>query len=411
MASPSALDKRAHEIIRRSGRISLLVGVPSYNNAGTISHVARVAAEGVEKYFPGLPALLLNSDGGSGDGTAEKFLSSPVPESVQKLSTRYVGIPGKGTALKAIFEAAVAAGAQACVVIDSDLRSITPEWMHLLARPIIEGQAGYITPLYLRHKYDGTITNSLAYPLTRALYGKRVRQPIGGDFGVSAALVREFLEEDVWQTAAAQFGIDIFMTTTAISKGATIVQANLGTKIHDAKDPAAHLGPMFRQVVGTMFSLMRRHQSAWLNTTQSHPVPAVGSPLEQEPEPVPVNLTALVQQCKDGIAGLSPFWATFLSQDALDAVQAMGSLDESAFSFPPKLWVKLAYQFAVAYNSRTLNPEEVVDSLAPLYFGRTAAFVKETETITSAQAEQVIERLAELFESEKHQLIRLWSTI
>ena len=44
-----------------------------------------------------------------------------------------------------------------------------------------------MAPLYARYKYDGTITNTVTYPLTRALYGHRIRQPIGGDFGVSAA--------------------------------------------------------------------------------------------------------------------------------------------------------------------------------------------------------------------------------
>jgi hypothetical protein len=33
-------------------------------------------------------------------------------------------------------------------------------------------------------------------------------------------------------------------------------QAYLGAKIHDAKDPGADLTSMFRQVVGSFFSLM-----------------------------------------------------------------------------------------------------------------------------------------------------------
>ena len=80
--------------------------------------------------------------------------------------------------------------AQALVVVDSDLRSITPEWIELLAGPILKGGFDYVTPLYARHKYDGTITNTVTYPLTRALYGRRIRQPIGGDFGVSGDLVQ-----------------------------------------------------------------------------------------------------------------------------------------------------------------------------------------------------------------------------
>ena len=51
------------------------------------------------------------------------------------------------------------------------------------------------------------------YPLTRALYGQRIRQPIGGDFGMSRPLVRHYLAQPVWDTDVARFGIDIWMTT------------------------------------------------------------------------------------------------------------------------------------------------------------------------------------------------------
>ena len=46
-----------------------------------------------------------------------------------------------------------------------------------------------MSPSYFRHKYDGTITSSIVYPLMRALYGKRIRQPIGSDCGFSGRLV------------------------------------------------------------------------------------------------------------------------------------------------------------------------------------------------------------------------------
>ena len=73
-----------------------------------------------------------------------------------------------------------------------------PEWIELLAGPILKGGFDFVAPLYARYKYDGTITNTVTYPLTRALYGLRIRQPIGGDFGVSGDLVRHYLEQDDW---------------------------------------------------------------------------------------------------------------------------------------------------------------------------------------------------------------------
>jgi glycosyltransferase involved in cell wall biosynthesis len=140
--------------------------------------------------------VLVNSDGGSTDGTMEVVQNESMDDfqaillhhripPVFKITTPYHGIPGKGSAFRTIFEIADALEVKACAVVDSDLRSITPEWIELLIKPVLEQGYDYVSPLYHRHKYDGTITNSIVYPLTRALYGKRVRQPIGGDFGFS----------------------------------------------------------------------------------------------------------------------------------------------------------------------------------------------------------------------------------
>ena len=207
----------------------LLIGIPSYNNVRTIGHVVRAAMAGLAKYFPKTKAVLLNSDGGSTDGTQEEvkrvqiedyktILTSHPVHPVHKIVTPYHGVPGKGSAFRTIFEAAKSLNAKACAVVDSDLRSITPEWMELLLRPVYEEGFDYVAPLYARHKFDGTITNSIVYPLTRVLYGKGVRQPIGGDFGFSGELAKFYLTKDVWETDVARFGIDIWMTTLAIAE-------------------------------------------------------------------------------------------------------------------------------------------------------------------------------------------------
>src|SRR4030067_298234 len=94
----------------------ILVGIPSYNNARTIGHVARAVMAGLAKYFPGARAVLVNSDGGSTDGTQDEvkkvqiedfktiLITHPV-HPVYKIVTPYHGNPGKGSAFRVIFEA------------------------------------------------------------------------------------------------------------------------------------------------------------------------------------------------------------------------------------------------------------------------------------------------------------------
>jgi hypothetical protein len=176
--------------------------------------------------------------------------------------TVYRGVPGKGSGLRAVFEVAQFLKAKAAAVFDSDLISITPEWVRNTLEPIFQGY-DYAAPDYNRYKFDGTITNTIAYNLTRTLYGYRIRQPIGGDFGLSLPLIKYYLDQDVWESDVAKFGIDIWMTTTAVVGGFNICQSRLGVKIHGEKDPSADLGPMFRQVVGTTFQLMERYEDYW----------------------------------------------------------------------------------------------------------------------------------------------------
>src|SRR5512134_2926779 len=214
IAAPAPLTPETETVVQEIGEVEVLVGIPSYNNAETIGHVVRAVSAGLAKYFSDRRAVLINSDGASGDGTPEivgrtmvdfgALLISDQLSPLHKIITPYHGIPGKGSAFRTIFEIARRLKAKACAVVDSDLRSITPEWIELLLRPIMEEGYDYVAPYYLRHKYDGTITNSLAYPLTRALYGQRVRQPIGGEFGFSGALASHYLDQHVWESEVAR---------------------------------------------------------------------------------------------------------------------------------------------------------------------------------------------------------------
>src|SRR5512143_1953045 len=231
-------DRTGEASARTSGLdVEIVVGIPSFNNARTIGHVVQAVEAGLAKYFPGRRSILVNSDGGSTDGTAdvvreascdyESIMVDHSRATFRKLVTPYHGVPGKGSAFRKIFEIVRESGARACAVVDSDLRSITPEWIELLIKPVLDQGYEYVAPYYMRHKYDGTITNTIVYPMTRALYGKRVRQPIGGAFGFSGRLASLFLDKDVWEGDVARFGIDIWMTTTALANGFRVCQAFL----------------------------------------------------------------------------------------------------------------------------------------------------------------------------------------
>lgn len=414
------IKKEIQEEIEKIQEADILVGIPSYNNASTIGHVVKAVQAGLAKYFPNRKSVLVNSDGGSSDGTTEVVEKTTVEDfqaillhhkvgPVFKIATPYHGIPGKGSAFRTIFAIASNLNVKACAVVDSDLRSITPEWIELLIKPLLEGGFDYVAPLYHRHKYDGTITNSIIYPLTRALYGRRIRQPIGGDFGFSGKLAAYYLEKDVWETDVARYGIDIWMTTTAVANQFKVCQAFLGAKIHDPKDPGADLSAMLYQVVGATFELMETYADAWKAVKGSEGVPTFGFQYAVGLEPVAVNLDRMIDKFRLGIRELHDIWRGFMPDEVMRFLHKTDVMQKTDFHIPDEIWVEIIYSFALAAHSKVLNREHLLKSLTPLYIGRVASFVIETWECSAAEVEEKIDKLSLSFEEHKSFLLNRWS--
>jgi len=420
MAEPLPAD--ALHAAESIGKADIVIGIPSYNNGRTIGHVVQAANAGLSKYFPQLTGVVINSDGGSTDNTREAVLSASLDEGhlmlvstplapVQRLSVPYHGIPGKGSAFRLVFQMAALLEAKACAVVDSDLRSITPEWIDLLLRPILSADFDFVAPYYHRHKYDGTITNSIVYPLTRSLYGMRVRQPIGGEFGISARLIARYLQRDDWETDVARYGIDIWMTTIAMAEGFRVCQSFLGAKLHDAKDPSSDLSAMLQQVVGSVFLLMKEYEGVWRERHGSQPVALYGFRYDVGLDPIDVNVERMVNAFCRGCQDLGEVWSTALQQETYGRLKELASTacgSAQDFHMEDELWTKVILDFACAFKKHHLLSRQLLQSLTPLYLGRVASFVQQTRSLGSVRVEEDIEKLCLTFEALKPYLLNEW---
>ncbi len=386
----------------------ILVGIPCYNNERTITHVIQMVTHGLAKHYRDKRCVIHIADGGSTDDTREVAKEFEIKPWQEKIISIYRGPGGKGTALRSIFEAAGRLKVQACVVVDSDLRSITSDWVHYLVDPVFTKGYQFVSPVYLRHKYDGTITNNIVYNLTRALYGKRIRQPIGGDFAFSRDVAKFYTEQDVWDTDVARYGIDIWMTTNAVTQSFRICQSNLGVKIHDAKDPGQHLGPMFRQVIWTLFSLMERYESYWKKVRGSEPMETFGFEGAVEPEPVKVDPDGMIQLFKTGFQQFSSLWRDIFCKNCFKEIQNAAKMDEKQFLFPTDSWVRILYELAATFHAWDVNRLKLIELVTPLYYARVASFVKQSWEMSSQEAEGLVEEQGVKFEKHKEYLIKMW---
>jgi len=406
------------------GTIEVLVGIPTFNNAKTVESVVKAVTAGVGKVCPRASVLVVNADAGSQDGTPEAikqamgtetpiafiqhlaggFLSSPLALDARSES----GVPGRDQAFRAFFTVAEELQAKACVVVDANLRSLTSDWMEVLLQPVMEKGVDYVAPLFRRARYEGSLTNGIIYPLSRALYGKRMRYQSGGTYAFSGKLVSLYLGKDLWEGEGARYGIDSWLTTVAVAEGCEVSQGFLGTKIYDAKLSGIELSMVLTQAVGGLFHLMETYQDVWEGRKGSSSVPHFGAPYEPGPDGGAVNVDRMVRGFQQGLRDLLPIWEIILAPETLSGILSLGLVEVEEFRFPMALWVQTIYDFALAYHEKVLYREHLLKSLTPLYFGRTASFVLETREGTPEDAERVIETLCQTFESMKPYLTQRW---
>lgn len=396
------------------GSADMMVAIPAYNNELTIAHVMKVAAEGLSTFFADRKCVIFVCEGGSLDETKNVALMTDVGLTVCKMVGTYRGDSGKGSALRAIFKAALDLGVASCALIDGDNRNLTPDWVNNMLTPIAREGFDYVAPYYKRYKYDGTITNLIVYPLVASLYGKKLRQPIGGDFGLSAKFIEVLAGQDVWDVFVGQFGIDVWMTISAITNGVSICQANLGAKIHGAKDPAFSLGPMYLQVISTVFRSMAKFADFWKGIDVVTEVPVKGTALPWEPEPIPISVTRLVEEFNLGMTHFSSLYREILSEETFGRLEQIAKSEVCVpegycdFHMPPDLWARIIYDVAVVFNCWKGNTHKLIDLTSPLYFGQVASIANRTQDLGHAESEMVVDDIIRAFVNEKVYLQQRW---
>jgi glucosylglycerate synthase len=400
------------------GEVDILVGVPTHNNSSTIAGVIQAIQAGLLQAFPRERAAIINADGGSRDGTRELVAAASIDDvrrasnmytlrTLHSISTEYAPTPSSGVALKTILAAAELLRAKACVVISAESTNIEADWIPRLLRPIYCDNFDLVTPLYRRHKFEGLLVRNVIYPMFRAVYGRRLREPFSSEYAVSGRLANQFLSQNLWDSEFGQTGAEICLAVAALSEGFQVQQAFLGSKIH-ADRGAADLVPAIRQTVGTLFFTMENTYPTWTAIRESEPVPSSGPESELTLDALRVNRKRLRDNYRSGITELEPVFRSILSESTLAELQRIATLDEEAFRYPAELWVKTIYEFAASYHKSVINRDHILQALAPLYRGRIFTFLVENRNGSAHDVENSVELLCCEFERQKPYLLDLW---
>ena len=208
--------------------MGIVIGLPSYNEAGTVATVTRTLDQGACRLSRQAEIILVNADNGSPDRTREIFEATPTHH--RKYSIDTAPHIGKGHNIKRLIDFCAGLNCK-LLLFDTDVRSIKPDWVEAMLAPLQDRQIDFTTPTYQLSRYEGDITKQIVVPVLYAIFGRTVCQPIGGEFGLSERLVRVLAGRTLPQ-AATGYGIDVYLTLSAFAEAMSVEEVPLGVKHH-----------------------------------------------------------------------------------------------------------------------------------------------------------------------------------
>jgi hypothetical protein len=395
----------------------VVVALTSYNDVHTIGAVVRALRDGVARSFGSSIVRFVLADSGSTDGTREAAREGVGPAELVEVEFErgatltelpYHGHPGRAAALRAILQTADRLGAKACAVIDAGLQTVEPVWIERLIAPVLTDGFDYVSPYYVRHVNEGAITRSIVYPMFRALYGVRLRQPAASEFGCSGRLVTRYLEEEFWDVEQALVGIDLWLAAAAASGEFRTCEAALGLRGAASRGTPVNLSTTLAQVVGALFADLEHRVDVWQRVRGSAAIPVFGNVPVLGPDAPPLNVDELMESFRLGYRELREIWTWVLPPRTIVELRKLTETLPDRFRLDDRLWASIVYDFALGYSLRVMPHDHLLRSLTPLYTGWLASFVLQMKGATPAQIDERVEQVCRGFESEKRYLISRW---
>src|SRR5262245_23704664 len=268
---PEILPREAQREVDELAPRELTVALLTFQNGATVARVAAAAREGLDKHFRGLPAALVNVDAGSSDETVARIKEAGMPAvsvghpapAGERAAVPFHGVPGRNLALRTAFAVAHRVGARALLVLEADVPSVSDDWIERLARPLLDGQADMVLAPHARRRYDGTMSSLLLGPLTRALVGRQLQQPLLGAGAISARAIEHALAAPRWP--APRESVDLWLIGRTAAERLTIGEVRLGPRRIESRTRTTDVPGLIAQAVGGVFAVMEQEPALWFD--------------------------------------------------------------------------------------------------------------------------------------------------
>ncbi|MDM8526928.1 hypothetical protein QUF58_01845 [Anaerolineales bacterium HSG24] len=443
------LQAEAQQQLKQIHQADLVIGLPTHKNPAQAAYVTQMALQGASLHYPELRTVLINADAGFDPSTRQAVLSQALNNGhyTPVVSGRYNGAFGRGNAIAAILDAALALDAKAIIILDSNSCTLAPNWTAGLAHLLLTDKADLVVPRYQWLLPASALSDLFAYPLFRVLWGQSLRHPIAPDFALSPQLATTLLDEDVWETAVSGFGLPAWTTTYATVHGWRVAQTALGTK-HALVDMPTLVNPlkpglpiatdwpvealpmlkiseaqifeaiiqsqaMFEDVASVMFAMTRYHRPSWNINRRRFRSRSTLTEFSTRTTPVlvpDINMSHLLDKLILGWIDYRTLWQQILTPNNMTQLKSVAFLPLDDFYFPTDLWTRIIYDFIVSFNLSEYDPRQIIKALFPIYQGRLAAYWQQVAGLSSIGCEGTVSAQAVEFEELREYLKLRWRT-
>lgn len=310
-----------------------------------------------------------------------------------------------GSTYSSLFALSRTTGARVCAIISPDLAALKSGAVASMAAPVLAGECELAMPVYSQSRFGGLLNAGILAPLTRALYGKRVRYPLAQDFAVAAALLPIF-EHPGRRVQTANESL-FWPATEAAIRERKVCQVYVPID-HQTVAEGIDLSTVLSQVVGPLFADMEANAAVWQRVRGSQAVPVSGNPYAAPPEKGRIDTKPMAESFLLASRNLQDVWSLVLPPVTQLELKRLTRLAPDQFHLPDSLWVRIIYDFALAHRLRTLGRSHLMGALLPLYLAWVASYAGEVALLSDAEADARLEQLAVAYETGKPYLLSRW---
>jgi hypothetical protein len=264
---PSLLSDALLRQLMAAGQTDVVIGIPTLNNAGTIEPVLAAIHDAVGGSLHRV--LVLNSDGGSDDGTPElvaeaaprraaTVLASHSLRTMHRILAPYHGLPGKRSAIRTLFAAADLLQARAIVVVDPAGPAPSADVYRTLLGQVLDGRADFVAPSPRRDARDRPLVSQVIRPLLVAAFGRSFDDPTGEDFAASPGFVADALAAPAWTSEPLRAGIDIWLRVHALARTFDALQISTPPRPRSAAPAQQPLREVVQQILTAVWTCTPR---------------------------------------------------------------------------------------------------------------------------------------------------------